>query len=317
MRGYKGILVYVQVCGKKISDVSEELLAAGRRLADERHCPLYLLLAGYRMDGMIDRVSGYGAARVYLMDGEPVQNFRETVYGEILVECIRDCMPEIVLIGSTPEGKSTAAYAAAKLKTGLTADCTGLTLNEEGLLVQTRPAYGGRLMADILTKTARPQMVTVRRGVLNNPCPACGQKPEIKKLSGVEIQGLQIVSEYPCISDPLLDAEIILAVGAGVRKREDISLFQSYAEKMHAQLASSRALVERGWMPPQSQIGLSGQAVAPKLLICCGISGSVQFCAGIRGAKKIIAVNTDRSAPVFREADFYIIGDMYKIFEKY
>lgn len=318
MKNNSGVLVFVQVCSGKLMQVSMELLAKGRTLAEKKDCPLYGLLAFPDAGKYMQTLSCFGITKLYTMEREHAVLFREDIYADALVNCVQDCRPEIVLVGSTPEGKSMAASAAARLRTGLTADCTALQFDERGFLVQTRPAYGGKRMADIITPSCVPQMVTVRQGILNEPERSVFHTPEIRKISVKTVSGIQISSEHPSDrGSELAHAKIILAVGAGVQKREDLETFYNYAQKMNARLASSRALVEKGWMPARTQIGLSGSAVSPQLLICCGISGSVQFLAGIRNAKKVIAINTDENAPIFKEADAYIVGDMYKIFEKY
>ena len=317
MRESRGILVYVQVREKEIAEVSWEMLEIGKSLADAKNGPLYVCLAGNCAENELNRLFWYGIRTLYTGKDDISQGFCEEEHGLMLTECIWKCCPEVVLTGSTPEGKSTAAFAAANLRTGLTADCTALSWNKDGLLLQTRPAYGGKIMADILTKTARPQMVTVRQGAVQEHCKKKYQKPKMVYLNRPVCRHIQILSEKKqVLKEELRSAETILAIGAGIREKSDIKNFYNYAEKIGAYLAASRALTEKGWMPAHRQIGLSGSAVFADLLICCGISGSVQFCAGIQNVKKIIAVNTDKKAPIFKMADVCITGDMYEVMEK-
>ena len=222
--------------------------------------------------------------------------------------------PDIALIGSTPQGRVLASHAAAMLRTGVTADCTELSLTEEGRLLQCRPAFGGNLMAQILTKTA-PQLAIVRPGALAAPdaaadgCPVWQTVDADCTTSAITVKQ---VSAAPA-SSALADAQAIIAVGRGFRKKEDLDQVRELAALLGASVACSRAVVEMGWLPPEQQIGLSGQSVAPKWLLTLGISGSIQFRSGIRGVKRLIAVNQNPEAPILQIADVPICGDLYRI----
>ncbi|HWQ57506.1 MAG TPA: electron transfer flavoprotein subunit alpha/FixB family protein [Clostridia bacterium] len=254
-----------------------------------------------------------GLCRVYVIADRRFAAFIAEEHCAALVKLIRDLNPDIFLAPATPEGRALSSMAAAALHTGVTADCTALRLRADGLLLQTRPAFGGNVMAEIVTPKTRPQVATIRCGVAS---PSGGADTQIVLIGPgwVPARAREVSAEWVERVPPVgRNEDVVLALGGGVAAREDIALFRDIAERVGASLMCSRALVERGWFPRGAQIGLSGRRVDAGLLITLGVSGSAQFMAGAQGAKKLIAVNPDENAPIMRAADVPIIGNMYEI----
>ena len=306
-----GFLVFLQFEGTRLLPVSLELLHAAQALAAPSGEPVWGVAVGHGLpDGAFTNL---GIAQAWVYDDPVFASFCPDAAAAAVCDCVRALSPAALLFGATPEGRSIAPLVAVAFETGLTADCTSLYL-DDGLLVQVRPAFGGNVMAEILTRTARPQMVTVRPGVLHYPAKPSARPPRILRRAAPCPTALRPLGFAPQEqTGDIAGAKFLLAIGNGAASKEQVALFRGYAERLGAALASSRALVEKGLMPLSEQIGLSGKAVAPELLIACGISGSVQFCAGIGGAKRIIAINSDPNAPIFSAAHEYIVGDMYEL----
>lgn len=313
----KVLLFTLQQQGGGIHPISLELASAARRLAREGDMESAgLLITGKLSEKSRAELGRLGLGAVYIYEDPCYAPFVAEYHCAALLHCAGLLKPEILLVGATPEGRILAPLAAIPLDTGVTADCTELAI-EDGLLVQTRPAFGGGIMARIATPAARPQIATVRYGMLCGPdaTPEAETPLIISRAAPLPESKLRakIIEEVFTEED---SAESILALGAGVRAREDIDLFRRVCAAASMKLMCSRSLVERGWFPRSSQIGLSGRSVSPSLLVTLGISGSVQFMAGIRGAHRIIAVNTDSDAPILRAADIPLAGDLYKIAEE-
>lgn len=252
----------------------------------------------------------------------PIHNlmyFDDNIYSECLYNIIQKSKPSIVIGLATDIGRSLFPRVAAALKTGLTADCTQLEINEKGLMKQTRPAYGGNIMAEIICQTARPQMATVRSGHI---------KTNIKYDKNHHVKHIEtnskksifannlIASKNIPLENSLANADIIVGIGKGIKKKENISFIENFAKSINASIGTTRACVEAGWFPYEKQIGLTGQTITPKLYIACGISGTIQHMTGILNAKKIIAINKDKNAPVFNYSDIAITEDMFDIIPK-
>lgn len=320
--GWSGILVYVQLARGQPTPEALELMAAGRKLAVQRGCTLSAVSAGMLKDfegsdsiNIKSKKGLWNTEHIYFYSLTENCGFCEDIYAGACKDCIMQLRPEVVLFGSTVEEKSIAALCAASFETGLTADCTDLTFSPEGLLIQTRPAFGGSLMADIITPVRRPVMATVRPGILSEEV-FFG----IQYAADVCIKAWHQKSAFHILKNTILDkkegiehADVVVAIGGGVKRKEDVTAFAEFARKLGAELAGSRTLVDRGWLSVQVQIGLSGKSIAPRLLICLGISGSVQFCAGIRNAPYIVAVNEDAQARICSVAHLYYVGDMYTL----
>ncbi|MGN1165855.1 MAG: electron transfer flavoprotein subunit alpha/FixB family protein [Lachnospiraceae bacterium] len=310
---WSGILVYLECYEGSIHKAGFELIGEAVRLQVQSGDELYVLAIGKNMNAVKKVLEGYPIRRAYLYETE--DEYTPSLYEQIAVSCIEELKPSIVLIGGTNEGRALAPRLSVAFETGLTADCTELGIDEDGGLIQTRPAFGGNVMASIVTPQCRPQFATVRPGVMKTILPedfrgtefemriSCKKENDTKVLSIVEAK----------VQDDITEQDILVVAGRGVRKKEDLSMLRELAELLGGKLASSRALVEKGWMSPREQIGLSGHTVAPKYLIACGVSGTVQFMAGMKNAKNIIAINTDPNARIFEIAHYPICGDLYEI----
>ena len=307
---YRGVWVYAQR-HEGLLDVSLELTGLARRLADEKGSAVTALLGGGTQDEAAQLIAA-GADRVVLGTQPELCRQLEAPYADWICRLAEKEKPEILLFGATPFGRSLAPCVAARLGTGLTADCSILDIDPEtGLLRQTRPAFGGNLMATIVTPHHRPQMATVRPGVMPMPAPDAARQGEITTDSADVAAGLvELVQEVRGGGgSQLRKAEIIVSVGRGIGQRKNLKLAQELAAKLGGVMGVSRPLVEMGWATQDQQIGQTGTAVSPKLLIACGISGAIQHLAGIGGAEKVIAVNTDPNAPIFGAADYKVVAD--------
>lgn len=310
---WSGILVYLECYKGKLHTSSEELIGEAVRLAEISGDSIYAAGIGQDMDMIREALEGYPVKKVYLYESE--DEYESPLYTQIMVQCIEEVKPAIVLVGGTYEGRSLAPGLAVRFRTGLTADCTGLAINEEGNLVQSRPAFGGNIMADIVTQFSRPQFATVRPGVMQKVEKDYRVVTEyVKKTIKKESKEIEIISSRTEKAEKGITEEKILVVaGRGVKKKEDLDMLRELADLLGGRLASSRALVEKGWMLPKEQIGLSGNTVSPEYMITCGVSGTVQFMAGMKNTKNIIAINEDPGARIFEIAHYPIVGDLYEI----
>ena len=314
---WRGIAVYAEHDGVSIHPVTLDLLGKARELAEQIGHPVYVLVMGSGMEKQAETLLGYGADRVFLYDHPGLADFNVLSYTNVFEDFIRKIKPSSVLVGATNTGRSLAPRTAARFRTGLTADCTVLQMKEDTDLVQIRPAFGGNIMAQIVTPRHRPQFCTVRYKI----CSMAGQKEhptgtlvhmDVKE--GFLDNRIQVLGCTPKEKQvDISEADVIVAVGRGVKSQADLELMEQLAQQLGAQMACTRPLVENGWFDPRQQIGLSGRTVKPKLIITAGISGSVQFAAGMRGADCIIAVNRDKKASIFDVAHYGIVGDLYEI----
>ena len=313
---WTGIAVFAEQRGGRIHPVSLELAGKARELARVTGHPVLALLIGDGVAGAAEELLEYGIDKVYLYDDPAFRDFLISPYAAAFADFIEKAKPSSILVGATSLGRSLAPKVAARVRAGLTADCTMLEMKENTDLVQIRPAFGGNIMAQIVTPNTRPQFCTVRYKIFSSP--ERGEPhgetvrmpvPEEMKAGRTEIIKILKKPEETDISD----AETIVAVGRGLRSKEDLALAEKLCSLLHARLACTRPLVEAGWLDAKKQIGLSGRTVKPKLIITLGISGSVQFAAGMRGADRIIAVNSDPDAPIFSIAHHGIVGDLYEV----
>ncbi|MCL2538980.1 MAG: electron transfer flavoprotein subunit alpha/FixB family protein [Oscillospiraceae bacterium] len=314
---WRGVVVFAERRGSGLHPVTFELLAKARELASEIDHPVIALLLGKGIADLSEELCHYGPDEVYYYDYAELEDYLAQPYTAAFCDFIRRFTPCCVLVGATSLGRSLAPRVAARFKTGITADCTKLTMNKNTDLVQIRPAFGGNIMAEILTTSARPQLCTVRYKVFD--AAKRSDKPSAKAV-GLTIDEKLLATDCkvqrtelkPAFTD-IADAEIIVAAGRGVRNKEDMGLVEELASLLGAQLACTRPLVENGWIDARRQIGLSGRTVKPKLIITCGISGSIQFAAGMSGAERIVAVNRDPEAQIFKIAHYSVVGDLYEI----
>ena len=313
---WRGIAVVAELSGNAVHPVTWELLGKARELADKTGQKVFCLMFGSSLDALSRQPLAYGADEVYCYDHPELRYFRIEPYTAVLEDFIRKVKPCAVLIGGTVTGRSLAPRAAARFRTGLTADCTKLDIAETTDLDQIRPAYGGNIMAHINTPRHRPQFATVRYKIFSIPekrervghVYAC-TLPEAALRSDIQILEVREKPREVGIED----AEVIVAAGRGIKKAEDLAMLEELATLLNGRLASTRALVEAGWTDPRQQIGLSGRTVKPHLLIACGVSGAIQFVAGMNGAEHIVAINSDESAPIFKVAHVGIVGDLYQV----
>lgn len=315
---WKGIVVFAEHDHQTINPVVFELLNKAKNLAKITNQPVYALWIGDTLDGT-DELFKYGADKVYSYTHQNLDNFSILPYTNIFEDFVKKIKPSAILVGATNMGRSLGPRIAARLKTGMTADCTKLEMRKNSDLVQIRPAFGGNIMAQIITTNTRPQFCTVREKVFDSAKPLHNYKINIEEmpLDNIKISDSQFTNILKYIKKEkgknIADSEVLIVIGRGLKKEEDKKLFEKLANKMGGMLASSRALVECGWMPPENQIGLSGKTVKPKLLITFGVSGAVQFAAGVSSCEYIVSVNTDKKAPIFDIAHVCIYNDMYEI----
>jgi len=315
--GWSGILVYLECYRGHIHKAGMELIGEAHRLAEQLRSEVSVLGIGENMEHVRKELRGYPVKRAYLYETE--DEYTPLWYEELAAECIREWKPAIVLIGGTLEGRALAPRLAVAFQTGLTADCTDLAIGEDGGLIQTRPAFGGNVMASIVTPSRRPQFATVRPGIAE----AIGKvSPTVTEyiMRTVENKGNRGNSEITVLRtipeearEDITGQNVLVVAGRGVKKKEDLSMLRELAGLLGGKMASSRALVEKGWTRAAEQIGLSGNTVSPEYMITCGVSGTVQFMAGMRNTKNIIAINTDPNARIFDIAHYPVCGDLYDI----
>jgi len=318
IEGFQGVWVFAEQRDGKLKSVSYELLTEGRKLADKLGTELCAVCLGHNVEGAEGLVA-YGADKVYLADNPALADHQEDYYTGVLVDLIRKHKPEILLAGATAMGRSFIPRVAAIIYTGLTADCTGLDIDPESkLLLQTRPTFGGNVMATITCQAKRPQMATVRPHVFKRAAPDEGRRGEIIK---VDFNKKSVTSRTKLLSFvedlservKLDEAESIVSGGRGLGKPENFQIVAELADALGAALGSSRPPVDDGWIPYSHQVGQTGKTVCPKLYIACGISGAVQHLAGMQTAEVIVAINEDPNAPIFEVATYGIVGDLFQV----
>ncbi|MBC3889319.1 4Fe-4S dicluster domain-containing protein [Acetobacterium paludosum] len=316
---YKGVWVFAEQREGKIMPVVFELLGEGKKLANEIGTELCAILCGSNVAGLTDELIAYGADKVYLADAPELEKYTTDGYSKVINEAIGVYKPEIVLYGATHIGRDLAPCLAVKVNTGLTADCTKLEIDPDDKKIrQTRPAFGGNLMATIVCPGSRPQMSTVRPGVMDKAVYDPTKKGEVIKLNAVFAEGdirtkvLEIVKTTADIIS-ISDADFIVAGGMGLGKPEGMELLQQLADKLGGTVAASRACVDAGWADHNIQVGQTGTTVKPQIYFACGISGAIQHIAGMQESDLIIAINKNENAPIFEVADYGIVGDLYKV----
>ena len=317
---WNGITVYVDHVDGEIHPVTYELLGKAKELAEKIDHPVYAIFMGSNVGDKAQELLHYGADKVFVCDKPELQYFKIETYTAVFEEFINRIKPCAILVGATPVGRQLAPRVAARFKTGLTADCTILDMHKNTDLVQIRPAFGGNIMAEILTPKSRPQLATVRYKIMDAPERSADAKGEIVELNvddsklanHVEVIGVTKKEQESGIEN----ADILVVAGRGIKKREDLQLVQDLADALGGDLACTRPMVEGGWMDAKRQIGLSGRTVRPKLIITCGVSGAIQFVAGMNHSENIIAINTDPNASIFKVANYAVVGDLYDVVPK-
>lgn len=314
---WKGIAVYVDHQEGKIHPVTLELIGKAREMASKIGHPVYALFMGTGIGEAAEELRHYGVDQVFVYDDPALKHFRIEPYTAVFEDFIQNNQPTIVLVGGTSVGRSLAPRIAARCRTGLTADCTILDVQEDTDMDQIRPAFGGNIMAHIFTPNHRPQFATVRYKVFSAPErmeSAQGQKVVCSLDPGKLVSGIRVIEVHKKEAvQGIEDAEIIIVAGRAIKKAEDMAMISELAELLDAKVAATRPLIEAGWVDPRRQIGLSGRTVKPKLIITCGVSGAIQFVAGMNNAECIIAINSDPKATIFNVAHYGLVGDVYEI----
>jgi len=319
LEAWSGIWVFIESRHGVIADVSFELLGIGRKLADDRGVDLSGILLGHDLQGSCDSLIAGGADRVYLVDDPALGQYREDVYGRILEQLIRDHKPEVVLAGATAIGRSVIPQVATALGAGLTADCTQLAIRkQDGMLLQTRPAFGGNIMATIECPHSRPQMATVRANVMAPLEPDTSRKGEIISVtmkSELFDSAVEVLETVQAETDQvnIQEVEVLVAGGRGLENEKGFAVVRELADELNGALAASRAAVDAGWISYPHQVGQTGKTVCPKLYIACGISGAIQHTVGMQSAKTIVAINRDAEAPIFDIATYGVVGDLFEV----
>ncbi|HEB49978.1 MAG TPA: electron transfer flavoprotein subunit alpha [Desulfobulbus sp.] len=319
LAAWQGIWVFAEFRHGSVAPVTYELLGVGRRLADQRGVALSAVLPGSGVREECDGLIAAGADRVYLVDDPALAQYREDVYGRVLEELIRRYQPEVVLAGATAIGRSVIPQVATRLGAGLTADCTGLDIRpEDGTLLQTRPAFGGNIMATIECPDTRPQMATVRPRVMAPAEPDPARSGEVVDVEiapghlGSRVEVLEtVVSQTEQVN--IQEVEVLVAGGRGVEGEKGFALIRELAEELGGAVAASRAAVDSGWISYPHQVGQTGKTVCPKLYIACGISGAVQHAVGMQSAEVVVAINRDENAPIFNIATYGLVGDLFEV----
>jgi electron transfer flavoprotein alpha subunit len=315
---YRGVWVWVEQFQGKASSISWEMMGQGRVLADRLSVPLSACVLGAGVEGIAREAIAYGADRVFLADDPTLRTYRTDPYAQTLVDLVREYRPEVFLLGASTRGRDLAGSIATSLYTGLTADCTGLEIDPETrLLRQTRPAFGGNIMATIITPNHRPQMATVRHRVFEMPNPDPSRQGQIVPVA-VQCSEEQIASKVLdfLMADEkvnLADARVIVSGGRGVGGPEGFKPLRELAQVLGGAVGASRAAVDAGWIPYAHQVGQTGRTVRPDLYIACGISGAIQHRAGMSTARVIVAINKDPEAPIFDIATYGLVGDLVQI----
>ncbi len=314
---FKGIAVYVEQHHGIAHPVSWELLGKAKELQKKSEQGIYAIVIGHNVKNLAEEALIYGANHVFIYDHVAYADFNVEIYTNVMEAFYKNHQCNTILFGSTPLGRSFAPKVAARLKTGLTADCTMLDMTESGDLIQIRPAFGGNIMAKINTPNHRPQLATIRYKMFDKP-------EKIKPFGKMHIESTNEITrhskinliesfEKPKVKD-ISDAEIIIAVGRAFKKQKDLELIEPLRKKLNAEIGCTRPLIENGWFDPRKQIGLSGRTVKPKLIINLGISGAVQFIEGMKESELIISVNSDKHNKLFDISHYSIIGDIYEVF---
>lgn len=316
--GHSGVWVFAEQRDGRLKGVAFELLAEGRKLADKLGTDLCAVCIGHDVEG-VGELAACGADRVYLADDPALADHQEDLYTRVLIDLIRTHRPEILLAGATAMGRSFIPRVASILYTGLTADCTGLDIDPDtGLLLQTRPTFGGNVMATIMCQARRPQMATVRPHVFKRGQTDSSRQAEVIRVDFKREAVTSRTKLLDFVADltdkvKLDDADIIVSGGRGLGKPESFGVIRELAEVLGAAVGSSRPPVDDGWIPYPHQVGQTGKTVCPRLYIACGISGAVQHLAGMQTAEVIVAINEDPSAPIFEVATYGIVGDLFEV----
>lgn len=319
LASYKGVWVYVEHFEGQAAKVSWELVGAASELAKELNVDVSVIIIGHNIEHLCQEAFNYGAQNAYLIDDPVFQHYRTKPYLKAVCYLVKKYKPEIVLMGATGLGRDLAGAVATELQAGLTADCTGLSIDENRNLLQTRPAFGGNIMATIICDRTRPQMATVRPHVMALPKYTSNKTGKIIRedielnKSDLITRIVEIISTRDAEDVDIAGAEFIVSGGRGMLAKENFAILQELANELGGIVGSSRSAVDAGWMPYERQVGQTGKTVRPKIYIACGISGAIQHLVGMQGSDVIIAINRDKDAPIFEVATYGIVGDLFQV----
>ena len=327
---YKGVFVFAQQVDNELSGIALELIGKGKDLAKDLNTEVTAVLVGYEVKGLADELAAYGADKVILVDDPELKEYRTEPYAHALASVIEKYKPEIFLVGATAIGRDLGPRVSARIHTGLTADCTQLDIGDfpmnpipgkeqlHNQLLMTRPAFGGNTIATIACPEFRPQMATVRPGVMQKAPKVEGAKAVVEEFNpgftpdNKYVEILEIVKSVVDTVD-IMDAKILVSGGRGVGSPENFKLLDDLEEVLGATVSCSRAVVDAGWKPKDLQVGQTGKTVRPNVYFAIGISGAIQHLAGMEESDIIVAINKDETAPIFDVADYGIVGDLNKI----
>ncbi|WP_313072157.1 electron transfer flavoprotein subunit alpha [Lacrimispora sp.] len=317
---WKGVAVYADHVDGTIHPVTFELIGKAKEMAAVTGQEVYVLFMGNEIRDKSEEILHYGADKVFVYDKEELARFKIEPYTAVFEDFIKKVKPSSILVGATTVGRQLAPRVAARMKTGLTADCTILEMNENSDLSQIRPAFGGNIMAHIKTPNHRPQIATVRYKIMNAPARAESKSGVIVDCDMDEemlSSHVDVIDILPKAKETFIEnSDVLVVAGRGVKKEEDINMLRELADLLGGQVACTRPMAESGWMDAKYQIGLSGRTVRPKLIITCGVSGAIQFVAGMNHSDTIFAINNDPKAPIFKSAHYCLVGDFYDILPK-
>ena len=319
LAAYRGVWVFIEQTEGEPAKVSWELLGKGRELADTLGVPLSAIVLGENVEPLCHEAFAHGADRAYLLDAPVFRHYRTESYLKGVCHLVDKYKPEIILMGATGLGRDLAGAVATVVGTGLTADCTGLGIDDKRNLMQTRPAFGGNIMATIMCDKYRPQMATVRPHVMPMAEKQPGRSGEIIREScpiredEILVKVLDIISDKKKDHVDVAGAEFIVSGGRGMMGKENFALLQELADELGGVVGASRSAVDAGWMPQERQVGQTGKTVRPKIYIACGISGAIQHLVGMQDSDVVIAINRDKEAPIFEVATYGIVGDLFQI----
>lgn len=317
---YKGVWVFIEQYGGEVAKVSWELLGTGRELADTLKVELSAVLIGQNVESLCSEVYAYGADSAIVLDNPVYANYRTEPFTDALCFLIDKHKPEIILMGATGQGRDLAGSVATVVKTGLTADCTGLAIDAKGNLAQTRPAFGGNIMATIMCDKFRPQMATVRPQVMQVPEYVSGRTGKLIQETYAPQEENVLVKVLEVLTDQggkdqidIAGADIIVSGGRGMMNKENFSILNELADELGGVVGASRSAVDAGWKSHSRQVGQTGKTVRPMIYIACGISGAIQHMVGMQDSDVIIAINRDPDAPIFQVATYGIVGDLFEV----
>lgn len=330
LEAYKGVFVFAQQVDNVISNIAYELIGKGKELAKDLGVEVTAVLVGSDVKGLADQLAEYGADKVIVVDDPELKEYRTEPYTHAIASVIKEFKPEIFLIGATAIGRDLGPRVCARIHTGLTADCTKLDIGDfpmnpvpgretkHNQLLMTRPAFGGNTIATIACPDFRPQMATVRPGVMQKIEPKAGAKAEVINYNPgftPDNKYVEILDVVKSVTDTvdIMDAKILVSGGRGVGSKENFKLLEDLAEVIGGTVSCSRAVVENEWLPVDRQVGQTGKTVRPNVYFAIGISGAIQHTAGMEESDIIIAINKDPDAPIFDVADYGIVGDLNKI----